>query len=77
MTKLEYCVFSKPDLFFIHGSPGSWNAFKEYFQDALLLKKYRMIAIDLSGFGFSDFGDAENLRVQSQRISKFHEKKYM
>lgn len=29
-----------PTLFFIHGSPGSWNAFKEYLQDTLLLKKY-------------------------------------
>ena len=63
-----------PTLFFVHGSPGSWNAFKEYLQDSLLLKKYRMIAIDRPGFGFSDFGDAQNLKVQSQRISEFIKK---
>ena len=61
-------------LFFVHGSPGSWNAFKEYLQDSLLLKKYRMIAIDRPGFGYSDFGDAQNLKVQSQRISEFIKK---
>ena len=63
-----------PTLFFVHGSPGSWNAFKEYLQDSLLLKKYRMIAIDRPGFGNSDFGEAQNLRVQSQRISEFIKK---
>ena len=63
-----------PTLFFVHGSPGSWNAFKEYLKDTLLLKKYRMIAIDRPGFGYSDFGDAQNLRVQSQRISEFIKK---
>jgi pimeloyl-ACP methyl ester carboxylesterase len=45
----------KPTLI-LHGSPGSWNAFKEYLQDTTLLKKYRMIAIDRPGFGYSDFG---------------------
>ena len=63
-----------PTLFFVHGSPGSWNAFKEYLQDTLLLKKYRMIAIDRPGFGSSNFGDAQNLSVQSQRISEFIKK---
>ncbi|RTY80661.1 alpha/beta hydrolase [Flavobacterium sp. LS1P28] len=63
-----------PTLFFVHGSPGSWNAFKEYLKDTLLLKKYRMIAIDRPGFGYSDFGDAQNLREQSQRISEFIKK---
>lgn len=64
----------KPTLLFIHGSPGSWNAFKEYLQDTLLLRKYRMIAIDRPGFGYSDFGDAQNLSVQSTRISEFIKK---
>ncbi|MFV8369172.1 alpha/beta fold hydrolase [Flavobacterium sp. LB2R40] len=60
-----------PTLFFVHGSPGSWNAFKEYLKDTLLLQKYRMIAIDRPGFGYSDFGNAQNLKVQSERISEF------
>lgn len=61
----------KPTLFFVHGSPGSWDAFKEYLKDSLLLKKYRMIAIDRPGFGFSDFGQAEDLQTQSARMNAF------
>lgn len=60
-----------PTLFFVHGSPGSWNAFKEYLSDTLLLKKYRMIAIDRPGFGYSDFGDAQNLKKQASIIGAF------
>ena len=33
-----------------------------------------MIAIDRPGFGYSDFGKAQNLRVQSERISEFIKK---
>ena len=62
---------SKPTLLFIHGSPGSWDAFKDYLKDSLLLQKYRMISIDRPGFGYSDFGDSQNLATQSQRIFKF------
>lgn len=60
-----------PTLFFVHGSPGSWDAFKEYIRDSLLLKKYRMIAIDRPGFGYSNFGQAEDLQTQSNRINAF------
>ncbi len=37
---------SLPTLFFIHGSPGNWNAFAEYMKDSQLLKKFRMVSID-------------------------------
>lgn len=60
---------SLPTLFFIHGSPGSWNAFEKYMRDKDLLKKYRMISIDRPGFGYSQFGDAKNLDEQSALIS--------
>lgn len=60
----------KPTLFFVHGSPGSWDAYKRYLTDTLLLKKYRMIAIDRPGFGYSDFGNSENLPAQSEIIEK-------
>lgn len=33
-----------------------------------------MIAIDRPGFDYSDFGDAQNLRVKSKRISEFIKK---
>ena len=59
-----------PTLFFIHGSPGSWDAFKQYLSDTILLRKYRMIAIDRPGFGYSDFGTAQNLATQAKIIEE-------
>lgn len=53
-----------PTLFFIHGSPGSWNAFEDYMKDSALLLHYRIISIDRPGFGYSEFGKAMNLRMQ-------------
>jgi pimeloyl-ACP methyl ester carboxylesterase len=58
-----------PTLFFVHGSPGSWNAFEQYMQDKDLLGKYRMIAVDRPGFGYSNFNKAKNLDEQSVLIS--------
>ncbi|AWI26144.1 alpha/beta fold hydrolase [Flavobacterium pallidum] len=69
---IHYIVTGKNDLptvFFIHGSPGSWNAFKDYMKDSLLLQKYRLVAIDRPGFGYSDFGSAEGLLPQCTQIS--------
>ncbi len=71
-SKLHYAKTgndSMPTLFFIHGSPGSWDAFSVYMQDKDLLAKYRMISIDRPGFGFSQFGNAKNLSQQSIIIS--------
>lgn len=58
-----------PTLFFVHGSPGSWNAFKGYLQDKDLLERYRMISVDRPGFGYSEFNSAKNLEEQSSIIS--------
>ncbi len=57
-----------PTLFFIHGSPGSWDAYKNYLKDTLLLKKFRLIAIDRPGFGYSNFGKSKNLFEQAHSI---------
>ena len=62
---------NNPTLLFVHGSPGSWDAYKDYLKDSLLLQKYRMIAIDRPGFGYSSFGEAENLETQAKIISNF------
>lgn len=59
-----------PTLFFVHGSPGSWDAFKSYLTDSILLRKFRMVAVDRPGFGYSDFGDAGDLETQSALIEK-------
>jgi pimeloyl-ACP methyl ester carboxylesterase len=62
-------IDSFPTLFFVHGSPGSWDAFSVYMQDKDLLARYRIISIDRPGFGYSQFGDARNMEAQSQIIS--------
>ena len=59
-----------PTLFFIHGSPGSWDAFDGYLSDSLLLPQYRMISIDRPGFGYSDFGKAMNMQDETDLISR-------
>lgn len=63
-----------PSLVFIHGSPGSWDAYKEFMKDSLLLKKYRMISFDRPGFGESDPGKAMPLYQQVNLISKVYTK---
>lgn len=60
---------SLPTIIFIHGSPGSWITYERYMRDKDLLSKFRMIAIDRPGFGYSEFGEAKNLKEQSQLIS--------
>ncbi len=68
MNFVETGSKENPPLIFVHGSPGSWNAYKKYLTDSLLLKKYRLIALDRPGFGYSDFADAQNLIIQTKRI---------
>lgn len=51
---------AKPTLFFIHGSPASWHCYDNYMQDTALVNKYRIVAVDRPGFGFSDFWHGNN-----------------
>lgn len=57
-----------PTLYFVHGSPGSWDAFSGYMKDSLLLEKYRMVSVDRPGFGHSNYGKPEHLARQSEMI---------
>jgi pimeloyl-ACP methyl ester carboxylesterase len=64
---LHYAVSgpnSLPTLVFVHGSPGSWMHYMKFMWDTALQRKYRMVAIDRPGFGYSDFGDAMHLQEQ-------------
>lgn len=61
---------SLPTLLFVHGSPGSWNAYEKYLLDTDLRKKYRLISIDRMGFGYSHFNKAQNLQSHSDMINK-------
>lgn len=60
---------SLPTLVFIHGSPGSWDAFERYLLDYSLLRQYRMVSIDRPGFGYSNFGDALHFNDQAVLLS--------
>jgi len=59
---------SLPTLVFIHGSPGSWMNYMIFMWDSSIRKKYRMVAIDRPGFGYSDFGKAVHLQEQCNMI---------
>ncbi len=67
-------VDTLPTLFFVHGSPGSWDAFKIYMMDTGLLKHFRIISVDRPGFGYSDFGEARRLPEQAVMINKVIER---
>ncbi|WP_425392474.1 alpha/beta fold hydrolase [Ekhidna sp.] len=43
----------------IHGSPGSWNAFINFFEKDSLIMDFDILAVDRPGFGNSDFGEPE------------------
>jgi len=69
---LHYAVTGSdtlPTLLFVHGTPGSWDAFQNYLMDSALLQHYRIISIDRPGFGYSDFGNAMNLSAQADIIT--------
>jgi len=55
---------------FVHGSPGSWNAFIDFFKADSLLEEVDMLSVDRPGFGESDFGQAEgSLEKQAELIA--------
>src|ERR1700730_13178311 len=58
-----------PTLFFVHGTPGSWDAFAPHMKDKDLLQHFRMISFDRPGFGYSDYGKPEHLAKQSELMS--------
>jgi pimeloyl-ACP methyl ester carboxylesterase len=59
-----------PTIYFIHGTPGSWNNFESYLKDSALRKSYRLISIDRPGFGYSNFGQSEPIELQVEMIDK-------
>ncbi len=58
-----------PTIVFVHGTPGSWDAFEGYLRDTDLIKQFRLVSIDRPGFGYSDFGDVFHLQEQSAIIN--------
>jgi pimeloyl-ACP methyl ester carboxylesterase len=58
----------KPLLLLVHGAPGAWFGYKEFFHDSLLLKKYQIIAPDRAGYNKS--GDKELSIAQQANLLK-------
>lgn len=48
-----------PMVLFVHGSPGSWNAFIKYFEDNDLTSRACLVSVDRPGYGQSNGGEAE------------------
>lgn len=50
---------SLPALLFIHGSPSSISIYRDYFDDSVFIKKFKMYAVDRPGYGYSGLGNPE------------------
>ena len=59
-----------PLVVFMHGSPGSANAFEDYLADTSLTNHVQLISIDRPGYGYSDFGKAAKSLDQQSRLLK-------
>jgi pimeloyl-ACP methyl ester carboxylesterase len=76
-SHLHYAVCGEdrlPTLVFIHGSPGTWMHYMKFMWDSSMRKKFRIVAIDRPGFGYSSFGKAMHLQEQSNMILPVLEK---
>ena len=60
-----------PTIVFIHGSPGSWDAFENYLLNGALGSRFRLISIDRPGFGYSNYGRGLNLKDECNIIALF------
>lgn len=64
-----------PVLVFLHGCPGSSDAYSVYLSDTSLAKKAILISVDRAGYGFSDFGKTEpSLEKQANQLLPILEK---
>ncbi len=59
-----------PPVLFIHGSPGSWEAWAAFLNNQELQKKFHLLSVDRPGFGGSDPGNSElSLKVQADAVA--------
>lgn len=66
---------AKPLVLFVHGSPGSLDAFMHFLVDSALLPKALLVSTDRPGFGYSNFGQAEpSLLKQAMALKPILEK---
>ena len=61
---------SLPVVVFVHGSPGSWDAFIAFFKDSTLYRRARLVSVDRLGFGKSGLGHPEgSLQKQAAAVA--------
>lgn len=66
---------SVPLVIFVHGAPGSSDAFNQYLADTALLRHARLISVDRLGYGYSNFGKAEtSIAIQAELICHISKK---
>lgn len=66
---------TKPLVLFVHGSPGSLDAFVHFLVDTTLLPHALLVTTDRPGFGYSNFGVAEpSLHKQALALKPILEK---
>ncbi|QLE01196.1 alpha/beta hydrolase [Galbibacter sp. BG1] len=56
------------NILFVHGAPGSSNAFYSYLEDTTLLSTARLITYDRPGYGYSGFGNAMTSIVEQAEV---------
>ncbi len=65
---------NKTAIVFIHGTPGSADAYYEYLQDTILTSKFTVITLDRLGYGYSQYGQPEvDISKQAESIKKIIE----
>ncbi len=57
-----------PMILFIHGSPGSWDAFKDYLSDTGLLSHHYLVAINRPGYGGTNMEGVATLEQQAAAV---------
>lgn len=59
------------NIIFLHGSPSSMTAWRNYLKDSLLITRANLHAIDRPGYGYSDFGKAlVSIETQGEVINR-------
>ncbi len=76
--KLRYISSGEIDsnlVIFIHGAPGTWDAYERYMLDSTLLDLTKMLSIDRFGYGPSSPGDPViSIQKQAQAVAKLANK---
>ncbi|MBX2840346.1 MAG: alpha/beta hydrolase [Flammeovirgaceae bacterium] len=58
-----------PLVLFVHGAPGSLDAFIDFVSDSAIASKARLVSVDRPGYGYSGFGDHEtSIKKQAAMI---------